>query len=100
MIGKVVLQEHTLHNIILWKAIEHNTPTIQYWRDLLLRVNVTDFQHIPTQCENDYDKWKKLVKRCLNQEIVRNVKNRTIDNKEFPTLKLFWELGNKYTAKT
>ena len=27
-------------------------------------------------------------------------KNRTIINKEFPTLKLFWELGNKYTPKT
>ena len=52
------------------------------------------------QCENDYTKWKQLVKKCLNKEIVRNAKNRTIINKEFPTLKLFWELGNKYTPKT
>ena len=32
--------------------------------------------------------------------MIRNAKNRTIINKEFPTLKLFWELGNKYVAKT
>ena len=100
MIGKIALQNATLHNIIFRKAVEHRTPTIRYWKELLLRVNVTDFHHIPTQCENNYIKWKNLVKKCLNQEIIRNAKNRTIVNKEFPTLKLFWELGNNYAAKT
>ena len=56
-------------------------------------MNVTDFEHIKIQCEINYDKWQKQVKTMINKEIVRNAKNRTELDKEFPTLKLFWELG-------
>ena len=41
-----------------------------------------------------------MVKKCLNQEIIRNAKYRTTVHKEFPTLKLFLELGNNYAPKT
>ena len=78
-----------MHNTIFQRAIEHNTPTIEYWKELLLKVNVTNFKSITAQCENDYKKWKNLVKKSLNEEIIRNARNRTIINKEFPTLKLF-----------
>ena len=41
------------------------------------------------------------MKTEINKEIVRNAKLRTLINKEFPTLKLFWELGqNNYQDKT
>ena len=56
MIGKLALQHNTMHNTIFQRAIEHNTPTIEYWKELLLTVNVTNFQSIPAQCENDYTK--------------------------------------------
>ena len=62
MIGKIALQTSTLHNVIFRKAIEHRTPTTQYWKDLLLKVNVTDFRHIPEHCENNYINWKRIVK--------------------------------------
>ena len=101
MIGKLVLQDHTLHNKILWKAVELQTETTNYWKQLLYKVNVTEFNLIGQHCDNDYHKWRKLVKKTINQEIIRNAKQRTIIDKEFPTLKLFWELGeDKYVVKT
>ena len=100
-IGKLALQENTLHNKIFKKAVENATETTKYWKKLLLIVNVTDFNFIRDQCDNDYKKWQSLVKNTINKEIIRNAKQRTIIEKEFPTLKLFWELGqDKYLAKT
>ena len=55
MIGKLTLQENIYHNKIFLKAIELNTPTIKYWRTLLYEINVTDFEYIKTQCDNDYN---------------------------------------------
>ena len=74
MIGKLALQENTLHNKIFWKAVELKTKTIEYWKDLLYKVNVTNFEYIKDQCENDYTKWQKIVKNLINKEIVWNAK--------------------------
>ena len=58
MIGKLALQENTLHNSIFRKAIELNTKTTEYWKGLLYEMNVTDFDHIKEHCENNYTKWQ------------------------------------------
>ena len=36
------------------------------------------------------------MKQAINKEIIRNARNRTQTLKEFPTLRLFWELGGEY----
>ena len=46
MIGKLVLQENTLHNKIFQKAAELRTKTTEHWRQLLYEANVTDFEFI------------------------------------------------------
>ena len=56
-------------------------------------MHITDFEFIQAQSGNDLAKWKTLVKKQINKNILWNAKQRTILNKEFPTLKLFWELG-------
>ena len=58
MIGKLALQEGTLHNKIFWQAVNNETKTIKYWKKLLIEVNVTSFEQIKNQCENDYTKWQ------------------------------------------
>ena len=56
MIGKLVLQENTLHNKIFQKAVEVKTKTTEYQKKLLYQVNVTEFELIKNQCENNYEK--------------------------------------------
>ena len=56
MIGKLALQENTFHNCIYRKAIEVNTKTIEYWKNLLFEMNITEFDHIKEHCDNDYTK--------------------------------------------
>ena len=46
MIGKLVLQDNTLHNKIFLKAKELKTKTSEYWKQLLYEMNVTDFEFI------------------------------------------------------
>ena len=46
MIGKLALQENTLHNKIFKKAVEIGTKTTEYWKEKLYKANVTDFVHI------------------------------------------------------
>ena len=57
MIGKLALQDNTLHNKIFWKAVELRTKTTEYWKELLYKANVTNFEYIKDQCGNDYAKW-------------------------------------------
>ena len=57
MIGKIALQDNTLHNHIFRKAIELRTKTVEYWKELLYSMNVTDFEHIREHCGNSYTKW-------------------------------------------
>ena len=77
MIGKLALQEGTLHNKIFWQAVNLGTKTTEYWKKLLYQVNVTEFEQIRNQCESNYTKWQGIVKQAINKEIIRNARDRT-----------------------
>ena len=92
-VGKMYIQKNTLHNKLMSSAIQHRTQTIRNWRSIMRKVGIADFQDIDDISNGDIEKWKKHTNNYITQQIINNAEQRTKKDREFPTMKLYWELA-------
>ena len=95
-IGKMYTEKDSLHYNLIKQAIELRTQTIRNWRGTMRRTGIAEFNDIDNMSQGNLDTWKKLVRKNSETRIIDAAKKRTIYDKEFPTMKLFWTLSEGY----
>lgn len=59
-------------------------------------MGIREINDIIDLSQGNLDTWQKLTNKNIAIKIIDNAKKRTITDKVFPTMKLFWELSQNY----